>query len=123
MANFSGSGHSIFRASSAFEREENYEAKEEARSQYTYMVVMKTSSCFSALSIHGAKADLCNEVPKDIEASGKLAAPDHLEKMEIPTDLHCRKFYQCTATEKPGARIRVKIRTIVRKPEFTQTVF
>ena len=29
-------------------REENYEAKEEARSQFTSMVVMKTSSCFSA---------------------------------------------------------------------------
>ena len=29
-------------------REDNYEAKEEERSQYTTMVVMKTSSCFSA---------------------------------------------------------------------------
>ena len=29
-------------------REENYEVKEEARSQYTSTVVMKTSSCFSA---------------------------------------------------------------------------
>ena len=29
-------------------REENYEAKEGARSQHTSMVVMKTSSCFSA---------------------------------------------------------------------------
>ena len=46
MMNFSASGHPIFRASSAFER--GYEAREEARSQYTSMVVMKTSSYFSA---------------------------------------------------------------------------
>ena len=39
------------------------------------------------LSIHGAIADLCDEVPKGIRAQGKPAAPDHLEKMEIPTDL------------------------------------
>ena len=29
--------------------------------------------------------------------------------MEIPTDLCCRKFYQCTATEKPSAIIRRKL--------------
>ena len=39
------------------------------------------------LSVHGARADLCNELPKDLGAPGNLAAPDHLEKMEIPTDL------------------------------------
>ena len=37
--------------------------------------------------------------------------------------LYCRKFYQCTATKKPGARIRAEIRTIVRRPEIIQTVF
>ena len=39
------------------------------------------------LSIYGAIADLCNDVPKDLGAPVKPAAPDHLEKMEIPTDL------------------------------------
>ena len=39
------------------------------------------------LSFYGAVADLCNEVPKDLRAPGKLAAPNHLAKMEIPTDL------------------------------------
>ena len=39
------------------------------------------------LSIYGAIADLCNEVPKDLRAPGKSAAPDQLEKMEILTDL------------------------------------
>ena len=47
MAIFSGSGHPIFRASSAL-KEENHEAKEGARSLFTSMVVMKASSCFSA---------------------------------------------------------------------------
>ena len=37
------------------------------------------------LSVCEAIADLCNELPKDLGAPGKLAAPDHLETMEIPT--------------------------------------
>ena len=36
------------------------------------------------LSIYGAIADFCNGVPKDLGAPEKPAAPDHLEKMEIP---------------------------------------
>ena len=39
------------------------------------------------LSVHGAIAGLCNEAPKDFRAPGKPAAPDRLEKMEVPTDL------------------------------------
>ena len=45
------------------------------------MAVMKTSSCFSArvisanqLSVYGAIADLCNELPEDLWAPGKPAA-------------------------------------------------
>ena len=75
-------------------REENYEAKEEARSQYTSMVVyeniellLRTVISANQFSIYGTIADLCDEVPKDIGAPGKPAAPDDLEKMEIPTDL------------------------------------
>ena len=75
-------------------REENYEAKKGERSQYTSMVTIKTSSCFSAqcffanqLSIYGAIADLCDEVPKGVRGPGKPAEPDHLEKVEILTNL------------------------------------
>ena len=39
------------------------------------------------LSVYWAVADLCNELPKDLRAPGKPAAPDHLEKVEIPTVL------------------------------------
>ena len=62
-----------------------------ARSLFTSTVAMKTSSCISALifadqlSVHGAVADLCNELSEDFRASGKPEAPDHL--MEIPTGL------------------------------------
>ena len=35
----------------------------------------------------GAIADLCNELPKDLRAPGQPAAPDHLEKIDISTDL------------------------------------
>ena len=69
-------------------REENYEAKEETRSQHTSMVVTKrTVISANQLSIYGAVTDLCNEVSKDFRAPVKLAALDHLEKMKIPTDL------------------------------------
>ena len=36
--------------------------------------------------------------------------------------LYCRNSYQCTAAVKLGARIRAKIRTLVRRPETIQTV-
>ena len=39
------------------------------------------------LSVHGAIADLCNELFEDLRASVKPEAPDHLETMEIPTGL------------------------------------
>ena len=53
------------------------------------------------LSINGAIADLCNEVPKDLRAAGKPAALDHLENMEIPTDLsNAENSNQSTAAGK-----------------------
>ena len=48
LANFSGSGPPIFRASSAFERGE-LRSRGRATSLFTSLVVMETSSCFPAL--------------------------------------------------------------------------
>ena len=62
-------------------REENYEAKQGERSQNTSTVMISANQ----LRVYGATADLCNELCKDLRAPGKPAAPDHLEKMEIPT--------------------------------------
>ena len=80
-------------------REENYEAKEEARSQYTSMVVMKASMLLlrtvisaNQLSIYRAAADLCNEVHQDLRARVKLAALDHLDKMELPSHILPKKL-------------------------------
>ena len=73
-------------------REENYEAKEEARSQYfngsheNIELLLRTVISSNQLNIHGAIADLRNEVPRDLRAPEKPAAPDHLEKREIPAD-------------------------------------
>ena len=56
------------------------------------------------LSFYGAIADLCNELPKDLGAPGKLAAPDHLEKREIPTRLSAEE----TQTNAQQRRNRVQ---------------
>ena len=75
-------------------REENYEAKEGDKksihfngSDENIELLLRTVISANQLSIHGAIADLCDEVPKGIRAPGIPAAPEHLEKMEIPTDL------------------------------------
>ena len=75
-------------------REENYEAKEEARNSKNFKsgqenieLLLRTEFSANQLRVFGAIGNLCDEVPKDIWALGKLAAPDHLEKMEILADL------------------------------------
>ena len=50
-------------------------------------LLLRTVISANQLSVYGSIADLCAEVPKDPWAPGKPAAPDHLEKMEIPTNL------------------------------------
>ena len=56
-------------------------------SHETIELLLRTVISSNQLSIYGAIADLCNEVSKDLGALEKSAALDHLEKMEIPTDL------------------------------------
>ena len=51
-------------------------------------LLLRTIISANQLSVHGAMADLCKELAKDSESSGKLEAPDHLETMEIPVGLH-----------------------------------
>ena len=88
------------------------------------MVAMKTSSCFSAqwflrISSVSTVADLCNELPKDRWAPGKLCSIWSFgEDGNSYRHLYCRTFYRCTGTER-----REEIRTHVRRPEIIQTVF
>ena len=79
MANFSRSGHPIFLASSAFERGELRGNGGGKRSTHTnggnetIELLLRTVISANQLSIHGAIADLCDEVPKRIRAPVKLA--------------------------------------------------
>ena len=125
-----GSWDRMAGASSPFARGE-LRRKEGRRSQYTSMVVMKSSSCFSAQSFlrissvsTGAIADLCNEVPKDLGLRRNLQRLIIWKRCKsLPYSLKGRKFYQRAAVEKPAARIRAKIRTIVGRPEVMKIVF
>ena len=83
----------MFRASSACERGE-LRSKEHGKksihfngSHENIELLFRTVISANQLSVYGAPADLRNELPKDLRAPGKPVAPDHLEKMEIPTDL------------------------------------
>ena len=130
MANVSGSGHPIFRVSSAFGRGE-LRSKEGGKksihvnaSHENIEMLLRTVVSANQLSMYGRVADLCNERPEDLRAPGKPAALDPFGKDgNSYRPLYCRKFYQSTAMEKPSARKRAKIRTIVRRPEIIQTVF
>ena len=91
MMNFSDSGHPIYRASSAFERGE-MRCKEHGKksihfngSDENIELLLRTVISANQLSVHGAIADLCNELSEDLGATGKPEAPDHLQTMEIPT--------------------------------------
>ena len=130
MLNFSDSDHPMFRASSAFERGEL--RSEEGRKKSIHFdgsdenieLLLRTVISANQLSVYGAIADLCDEVHKRVRASVKLNARVHFEKVDIPTVLsEAEKFHQCTAAAKHTARIRAKIRAIVRRPETIQIVF
>ena len=128
MTNFSDSGHPIFRASSAFERGELKSKGHGKKSMHfngsdeNIELLLRTVISTNQLSDYGAIADLCNELSEDLEALGKPAQSFGNDGNSY-RPLYCRKFYQYTAAEKPGARIRAKIRTIVRRPENIQTMF
>ena len=89
MLNFSGSGHPIFRASSAFARGEVRSKAGGKKSIHfngsteTIELLLRTVVSANQLSIFGTMADLCDEVPKRVRTPEKPAAPKHLEKVEI----------------------------------------
>ena len=91
MLNFSVSGHPTFRASSAFERGEVRSEGGGKKSIHfngsdeNIELLLRTVNSATQLSVYRAMADLCNELSEDLRVSGNLAAPDHLETMEIPT--------------------------------------
>ena len=93
MANFSDSGHPIFRASSAFERGDLRSRGGGKKSIHfngsdeNIELLLRRVMSANQFSVYGAAADPCNELPEGFRASVKSEAPDHLETMEIPTGL------------------------------------
>ena len=84
-------------------------------------LLLRTVISANQLSIHGAVADLCNEVPKDLKGSRETCTTSSFGKDgNSYRPLYCRKIYQCTAMEKPCVRIRAKLRTIVTRPELSK---
>ena len=116
LAVFSRSGHPIFRASSAFARRESRSKRGRKKSTHfsgsteTIELLLRTVISANQLSIYGAVADLCDEVPKRARALGKSAAPMYLKKVEIPAVLSkAANSINAQQQGKPSARIRVKI--------------
>ena len=99
MANFSGSGHPIFRASSAFERGKLRSKGGGKKSIHfdgsheNIELLLRTVISANQLCVYGAITDLCYELSEDYWASEKPDAPDHVEKMEIPTDLSIAEHF------------------------------
>ena len=93
MASVSGSGHPTFRAFSAFVRGELRSKGGGKKSIHfngsneNIELLLRAVISANQLSVNGAVADLSNELSEGVRASEKPDAPDHLEKMEIPTDL------------------------------------
>ena len=126
MPNFPGSGHPIFRVSSAFERGE-LRIKGGRKSQYTWMVFMKTSSCFSAQwflrisSLASEQSQIYATIYPKI--SGLWGNVQHLIVWKrwkfLPTS-QLQRILPLHSSGKLCARIRAEIWTIVRVPEKTK---
>ena len=93
MLNFSGVAHPIVRATSALERGE---FKSKGGGKKTIHVngceenvegILRTIISANQFSFYEGVADLCRELPKHSKASGQLDVNEHLETMEIPTEL------------------------------------
>ena len=72
-------------------RKENYEAKEGGKKSIHFNgshenIELLLRTVISSISSVSTVADLFNELPKYLRAPSIPAAPDHLEKMEIPTN-------------------------------------
>ena len=93
MANLSRSGHPIFRAPSAFERGKLRSKGGDKKSIHfngsneNIELLLRAVISANQRSVYGVVAIYAPNYPKVLWASVKLDAPDHLEKMEIPTDL------------------------------------
>ena len=91
LQNFAGSGHPIFRCTSASERGE-LRSKEGGntsihfnRSTQNNELLLQIVISFNQLSLYGAVADMIEELPVGQRAPAKPAASGQLDKQEILT--------------------------------------
>ena len=110
-------------------KEENCEAKEEVRSQYTSMVEMKASSCFSArwfLRISSVSSEpsqtYATNYPKVLGLRWNLMHLIIWKRWKFLSTFLLQKILPVHSSGELGARIRAKIRTLVRKPETIQSM-
>ena len=115
MMNLSESCHPTFRASSAFQRGEVRSKRGKKSIHFNggdenIELLLRTVISANQLSVYGAIADLCNEWSFG-------------EDGDFLLDFLLTKLRPMHSNGKPGARIRAKIQTIVRRPDIIQTVF
>ena len=93
MLNFAESGHPVFRATSALERGELRSKGKGQKSihfncsEENFELILRTFVSVNQFSVYGAVADLCRELARNSRGTGKPAANENLESMEIPTEL------------------------------------
>ena len=130
MVNFSDSGHPIFRASSAFERGD-LRSKEHGKksihfngSDENIELLLRTVISAKQIRVCGAITDFMQRIIRKSQGLGKTWSTSSFGYGGDSYWPFCwRNSDQCTATVKLGARIRAKIRTIVRRLEIIQIMF
>ena len=123
MANFSGSGHPIFRATSAFERgplRSKAGGKKSIHfngSHENIELLLRTVVSSNQLSINGSRF-MQRITQRSLGSRETCSTWSFGEDGNSYRHLYCRTFYRYTRTER-----REEIRTYVRRPEIIQTVF
>ena len=93
LQNFAGSGHPIFRRTSALETGELRSKGSGKKSIHfngstqNIELLLQMVISVNQLSIYGAVADMIEELPVGQKAPGKAAAPGQLEKQDFFTQL------------------------------------
>ena len=130
MINFSESGHPVFRGSGAFERG-HMKSKEKGRSSIhfngrdeTVEVILRTVVSVIQLSVYGAVAEMCEELPWEIskrsKGTEKPVAHDNLETMEMPPVVSTTDQISPTDARVQGNLLREHEQEFANLPEHLQ---
>ena len=127
MINFSESGHPVFRGSSAFERGV---LKSKGKGQLsihfhdrdeTVEVILRKVISVNRLSVYGAVAQMCEELPwemsKSSKSTGKPVAPDNLETVEMPPAVSTKDQISPTEARVQGDLLREYDQKLANLPE------